>query len=189
MYLCGRWVTGCGSGRGSLGWAVGALRGQAATALGLTETFAVLFADLQRAQDQDRLSAQTQTVTGSPHEGCKSWGFIKCQPAEEFKRSICEDRDNVSYSMINTVKRKHSGPHSQDQDYHDVIHIIFENRVRLIYRITDICLSLNTVCAYHPSTIWKRLFISSFWKSFLYFWPSLSHLFHSLYILFVHIVY
>lgn len=45
-YLSGGGVVGCGSRRGRLG-RVGALGGQRSTALGLAETFAVLFTDLQ----------------------------------------------------------------------------------------------------------------------------------------------
>lgn len=88
VYLSSGRIAGRGSRRGCLGWAVGTLRRQRPAALGLTETFAVLFAYLQR----NKRSGQTQhtdTDSSPPPERCKSQIFIKCHPADSSLNVIC----------------------------------------------------------------------------------------------------
>lgn len=77
-YLCCRWIAGRGSRRGCLGWTVGALRRQRAAALGLTETFAVLFADLQR----DNRSGRTEyTQKAYPPSQSQGWHLETDNPS------------------------------------------------------------------------------------------------------------
>lgn len=82
-YLSGGRVAGRRSRSRRLGWTVGALRGQSAAALGLTETFAVLFADLQRNErsgQNEHADPDGNTPTLTMDARCKS--FIKCHPAD-----------------------------------------------------------------------------------------------------------
>lgn len=110
VYLSSGWIAGRGSRCGCLGWAVGTLRRQRPAALGLTETFAVLFAYLQR----NKRSGQTQhtDTDSSPrlhppsHERCKSQIFIKCHPADSSLNVICVRAGITNSSILQYCSKK-----------------------------------------------------------------------------------
>lgn len=107
VYLSSGRIAGRGSRRGCLGWAVGTLRRQRPAALGLTETFAVLFAYLQR----NKRSGQTQhtdTDSSPPWEMQIPNLYQMPSSWQQFKCHMCKGRNNKQCAAYcNIVTRKH----------------------------------------------------------------------------------